>query len=293
MFLGDIAVSLAAPASLAAQVSSSEILYVTGRNEVRKMGTNGSGSRLFQKCFAPGVQYCTIHDPVISPDGRRIAMVVNHVNEEGNNFSVWISSLSGSGARQVSTVAHVMSRPTWGITRNGTELIAYARGSRIHQVDLCRDRLPTAGKFLADGFSPSYDPTATWIALARANDIWKIRSNGSGETRVGSTSLMEKDPRWSKSATFDKIIFLRKLSTGWKLQIMDADGSNTVQKTTDGAEMKDPDAALLPNAFTWEQDGDIYLQIGSDPPNAPKKLATGARDPIWGHGTKRVSKTCP
>jgi Tol biopolymer transport system component len=273
-------------------VQSSEILYVAdidGRASaaVRKTTANGSETTLISRCFAAGARYCTFHDPVISPNGKRVAMVVNHVSEDGNNFAVWISALNGSGAKMVTPASSSrVFRPAWtryGRNKNNQDdLLAYQAGNRILQVNLCDDALPARGRVVVTGTSPSYSPDGLWIGYQSGGNIWKIRNSGSGATMVHGTSLDEKDPRWSKSSMVEKIIFLRRLSTGWKLYTMNADGSGVTQKVTVGAEMTEPDAATLPNAFAWEQDGSVYIQIGT---GAPKLLKSTAHDPVWGHGT--------
>jgi hypothetical protein len=283
---------LAFPLPGRAQVQGSEILYVAdidGRASaaVRKTTANGSETTLFSRCFADGARYCTFHDPVLSPNGKRVAMVVNHVSEDGNNFAVWISALNGSGAKMVTPASSSrVFRPAWtryGRNKNNQDdLLAYQAGNQILQVNLCDDALPARGRVVVTGTSPSYSPDGLWIGYQSGGNIWKVRNSGSGATMVHGTSLDEKDPRWSKTSMVEKIIFLRRLSTGWKLYTMNVDGSGVTQKVTVGAEMTEPDAAVLPNAFAWEQDGNVYIQIGT---GAPKLLKSTAHDPVWGHGT--------
>lgn len=283
---------LAFPAAGGAQVQSSEILYVADGDvrasaSVRKTTATGSETTLISRCFVTAAQYCTFHDPVISPNGKRLAMVVNHVSEDGNNYAVWISALNGSGAKIVTPASSSrVYRPAWtryGRNKNNQkDLLAYQAGNQILQVNLCDDALPTRGKVVTAGTSPSYSPDGLWIGYQSGGDIWKIRNSGAGATIVHGTSLDEKDPRWSKSSLAEKIVFLRRLSTGWSLYTMNADGSDVTQKVALGAERMDPDAAALPNAFAWEQDGNVYIQIGT---GAPKLLKSKAHDPVWGHGT--------
>lgn len=283
---------LAFPATGRAQVQSSEILYVADGDvrasaAVRKTTATGSETTLISRCFATGARYCTFHDPVISPNGKRVAMVVNHVSEDGNNYAVWISALNGSGAKMVTPASSSrVYRPAWtryGRSKNNQkDLLAYQAGNQILQINLCDDALPTRGRVVTTGASPSYSPDGLWIGYQSGGDIWKIRNSGTGATMVHGTSLDEKDPRWSKSSMAEKITFLRRLSTGWSLYTMNADGSDVTQKVAEGAERMDPDAAILPNAFAWEQDGNVYIKIGT---GAPKILKSKAHDPVWGHGT--------
>jgi len=283
---------LAFPLPGRAQVQSSEILYVADVDDrasaaVRKTTANGRETTLISRCFADGARYCTFHDPVLSPNGKRVALVVNHVSEDGNNFAVWISALNGSGAKMVTPASSSrVFRPAWtryGRNKNNQDdLLAYQAGNQILQVNLCDDALPARGRLVATGTSPSYSPDGLWLGYQSGGNIWKVRNSGSGATMVAGTSLVEGYPRWSKSSMVEKIVFLRRLSTGWKLYTMNADGSGVTPKVIVGADTTDPDAAVLPNAFAWEQDGDVHIQIGTD---APEPLKLDAHDPVWGHGT--------
>lgn len=280
-----------AASPLHAQVSGSEIVYVDLLDgipkDLRKMDVNGNSQRLFSGCMV-SARLCTLHDPALSPEGGRVALVANHENESGNNYSVWITTLSGGGKKQVSTAASSSAaRPAWS---PDSRYLAFQRGSGIHEIDLCRDRLPSAGRLVVQGTSPSYSPDGRWIAYASAGSIWKVRRTGGTPVQLHGISLEQKDPRWTKpSASTEQITFLQRMFDGYRLYTMNPDGSSATQRVTTGGAMESPDAALLPNVFTWEQDRAVYVQIGSNP---PKRIRDG-RDPSFGAGTRRLKTICP
>ena len=286
--------SLAAPRPAAAQIQATEIVYVRQTQvnnkpyfEVRRRAFNGTAdSKLVGGCLAQlPASYCTYADPVVSPDGSRLAFVFEPVSEEFCK-AIWISTISGGSARQISTGC-TDARPAW--SPDGSR-IAYERENAIYEVELCRNTLPESSpRRVAAGASPSYSRDGRWIAFARSGDIFKIRTNGSSETNLTQSTLGEWHPRWTKrGSSSDMIVFLAGSGAHSQVFTMDAAGQNRRQVTSTATAKSSPDVALLPSAVVWQEGTNVLFQAGA---NAPRTVTAG-KQPYFGGGSAKVTM-CP
>lgn len=134
-----------------------------------------------------------------SPDGARIAFLRLRLDP---NFILISSDLyvigsDGSGELEVASrvpsigsVAHVWSP-------DGTQLAFFGDGGGIEIVNVDG----TGRRPLTIGREPDWAPDGSLIAFSRSGDIWIIRSDGSGETRLTDRA---NDPDFSGGFSFPR-----------------------------------------------------------------------------------------
>lgn len=284
-----LAVLFASVPSAHAQVGTTEIVYVKQDGtsfEMRKRAVNGtSDTRLFGGCLTNLRGYCAYLDPAISPDGRRLVLSHDAVGEISCK-TIWIVDLDGRNAKQI-TMGCDHTEPSW--SPDGRR-IAFQDRSTIKEVELCRNTFPERDpSTVATGGNPSYSPDGRWIAFDRGGHVYKIRRTGSGETAMAITSIPEGHPRWTKPGWNDeKILYLFARVGGNQIYQMSAADGSGKQSKTDVAARDNFDVAVLPNAFVWEDDGELFFRAGT----TQRSLGPG-RDPVFGHGTVRRAASCP
>jgi Tol biopolymer transport system component len=114
------------------------------------------------------------------------------------------------------------------------------------------------------------------IAFVRGGDIWTIRPDGTGLTRLTRTAVHEANPSWSPDGT--KLAFDDGRGA---IYAMNADGSQRVDLSAAGV---DPDTQTCDSNPTWAPDGKhiAFSFITDDCTGAAGALGTMASD-----GTKR------
>jgi Tol biopolymer transport system component len=113
----------------------------------------------------------------------------------------------------------------------------------------------TSGSVPVPGPAP---PVAGQIAFVRDGRIYRVNSDGSGLVQL-SAGPDDRGPAWSPDGS--RIAFTRTSGETTGVLIMDADGSNVVQRTTSGGL-----AATSPSnaATTWSPDGKWIAFVCSD-----------------------------
>ncbi len=280
------------PVPAAAQIGSGEFLYVRQiqRNnlpyaEVMRRPVNGStASKLIGGCLVPA-QYCGYADPTASPDGNRIAFVHEPTHEQACR-SIWVSSITGADARQVTSGCRD-KRPAW--SPDGRRL-AWDGGGVIYEAGLCSATLPVRSPTrIGAGTSPSYSRDGRYLVFERSGDIWRRDTRTGTEANLTRSSRREWDPRWTRpGATSDLIVYLVEVPSGTELYTMTGEGKNRKRVMTSGTDKWGPDQALLPGAFLWAENGRVMFKAGL---NDPQVLVAG-KTPSFG-GAPRSVTICP
>jgi TolB protein len=199
--------------------------------------------------------------PVWSPDGRRIAYYVSHVDE---GAGIVTAGADGTGRRALTRTSTVAVSPAWSPDGSRIVFVQAATG----QVDLFvmdangtrQRRLTSTGPVEAD---PSWSPDGTQILFVSRCEssgskcIYVGRSDGRGASRVVASG---QAPDWSPDGA--SIAYVR----GTAIYVADAGGGNEHMVVTDPAGVDDP---------AWSPDGSTIL------------FARGARDDC---GTKSVQR---
>jgi Tol biopolymer transport system component len=281
-----------APAPVAAQISSGEFLYVSQaqRNNLpyaevmRRTVVGGTATRIIGGCLVTA-QYCGYADPVVSPDARRIAFI-HEPTQEVACRSVWVASITGADARQVSTGCN-HKRPAW--SPDGRKL-AYEGGGAIYEIGLCSATFPVRSPTrIGAGTSPSYSRDGRYLVFERSGDIWRRDTRTGTEVNLTRSSRREWDPRWTKpGATSDLIVYLVEVSSGTEVYTMTGEGKNRKRVMTSATDKWAPDVAILPTAFLWaENDQVMFTTTSTD----PRSLGAG-KSPSFGGATRSVT-ICP
>ena len=251
-------------------------------------------------------------DPSVSPDGSKVAFVVNR--------DVYVMDADGSDRKALTTNGLFNSSPTW--SPDGKRIV-YSGGGPAGGAELFS--IPSAGGPATqltntpdnDEFNPRYSPDGTRIAYTRVgcdkphgggSCVYVMGADGSGQTNLTPEDSIPgcehqpgyyfdgatKEPSWSPDGR--RILFTGPLictisSLGTDIWVMNADGSGKADLTHDDA-TNDREAVFSPDgtqiAFTRDDDAghrNLYLLTGS----GAALIAAGnnVRDPDWGAAPKQ------
>ena len=163
---------------------------------------------------------------LMNPDGSN---QVNLTNDSGEDFR---PAISADGKR----IAFVSNREN--DTCSGESLfVMNSDGNNLKQLTYCN--WPNF---------PEWSENGEWIAFSAGGEIFIVTSDGSQEP-INLTNSPEEDMSPVISSDNQKIAYLSGGSHNWNVFIMDIDGNNKTQLTTDGGEI----------GIDWSVDGRILV----------------------------------
>jgi Tol biopolymer transport system component len=209
----------------------------TGADELYVMRGDGNSAQLLATLPGPKT------DPVISPDGKKIAFTLGSVTF-GNISPLWIVNSDGTGLKQLTTDYANDFRPCWSpdgskiafaSTRDGNAEIYVMRADGTHQTNITNNN--------AFDSSPAWSPSGNTILFESDRDsvvdlkIWSMTPTGDSVTPL----VAGYNPEWSPSGT--RFLFLRGAEI-W------------IAETTDGS---------VVHQVTFEEDSYFHFTPGWSP----------------------------
>ncbi|MHB8896355.1 MAG: endo alpha-1,4 polygalactosaminidase [Candidatus Geothermincolia bacterium] len=199
-------------------------------------------------------------NPAFSPDGGSLLITIFHEGYNEGPAGLYTLPLGGgTKSRLIDKADHdCVNLP--GTSWNGaTNLVAFAAdlqgndeiwtigqdGKGLRRVTRHTDKV--------DYIEPSFSPDGQWIVFERAagnteetqqGSIWKVRSDGTGLTRLTS-GADDRQPNWSP--TGDRILFQRREagSDNWDIYTISQEGTEALRVTISQA--SDTDASWSPD----------------------------------------------
>jgi Tol biopolymer transport system component len=204
-------------------------------------------------------------DPAWSPDGTRVAFV--------RDFEIWVMNADGSEPRQLTAGPpedFLDSKPVWApdgarISFSRLNRTAKPVVSEIWVVDEAGGTPTSLMNAVTELGSHSWSPDGSQIAFVSSrdgnNEIYKMSSDGSGQTNLTNDSLDDGDvddgPIWSPDGT--ELLFISRRMGSADIWIMGADGSDPRNLTN--TQVDETQARLLPDGssilFGQETSGEI------------------------------------
>lgn len=196
----------------------------TGVPELHIMHGNGDVVQLLSTTAGPKT------DPVISPDGRKIAFTVGDI-DIGSASPLWVVNSDGTGLEQLTSDGSNDYRPTWSpdgshiafvSTRDGNAEIYVMNADGSDQTNITNSP--------ADDESPTWSPNGNTILFSSDRDaeagtqIYSMTSAGESARPL----IVGYNPEWSPSGT--GFLFLRDSQI---FISSTTDGSSVRQLTTD------------------------------------------------------------
>jgi TolB protein len=139
-------------------------------------------------------------DPTWSPDGRYIA----YSSTQSGSRQIWVMNANGSNPRQITGMADVGGRSSWAF--DGKTLAFYAGkranlSRRVYLVDV-NGGDPRLLPFDSECLGPSFSPDGQWIAFTSARDgkseIYIMRIDGTGLSKLSANAISDYQPRWGR-----------------------------------------------------------------------------------------------
>jgi Tol biopolymer transport system component len=148
------------------------------------------------------------HDPVWSPDGKRIAFVrLNSTAKPVDRHAVFVINADGTDLHRVTPWRlDGGDHPDW--SPDGRRILFRSQEPSFTGADLWTVRPDGSGltqlthfKSTVDVLSASYSPDGKWIVIARSGrgglpDLFAIRPNGTGLRQITRTLKWDSAPDW-------------------------------------------------------------------------------------------------
>lgn len=217
-----------------------------------------------------------------SPDGQKIAF--QSFRGPGSDPSVWILDVE---SRRLESLERTngLGDPSW--SPDGRRIAL--NGMWVVELDGAgRRRVAAEG-----GFAPDWSPDGRMLAFSREtrpsddgafDEIFVIRANGRGETRLTRNRALDMDPAWSPDGR--RILFQQGgyLDPGF-VWVMDSDGRNARRLAQGTSPTWSPDGRRIAfgrNFTIWvmHADGSAQRRI-SPPPGAPRLSRGTHTSPEW------------
>ncbi len=134
------AAATAEPFTPARPLSESKIVFQrSSGGDIMVINPDGSGLRR----LTSGI------DPVLSPDGQRVAFTRWEDTQNGALGSLWVINVDGSGERAILGDIHQPKAPTW--SPDGTQIaISMQHGGRVQEERKCSSEPPPRGAYDVD-----------------------------------------------------------------------------------------------------------------------------------------------
>lgn len=207
----------------------SRIAFVSGRDGNREIYTmRADGSELTRQTSCPDDDT----EPAWSPDGRRLLFL----RERGGRRSLWTLDVDHGHDTFLTRGEYDDMHPEW--SPDG-EWILLARMGEQGEVQLWK--VPSGGaeravQLTRDENGASYgrwSPDGEWIVYAsmRTGDVelWKMRSDGTGQTQLTHSEGLDRDPRWSPDGAW--IAFVSERDGNPEVYRMDPEGEEQTNLT--------------------------------------------------------------
>ena len=167
--------------------------------------------------------------PSWSPDGSRISF---HSLRDGNR-EVYIMNADGSGQTNLSQDPGEDKYSSWG----GSKIVFSSFNAGDNDIYIMDTEGVGRTNLTNNGIgesNPFWSPDGTKIGFNRSSNIWKMNSDGTGETQLTSAS---NDLWASWSPDGSKIAFSRVVGGKYDIFVMDADGTNQTNLTNDSGSL--------------------------------------------------------